>query len=236
MGNNPLNRTRIVIIDDQAIALHGMYALLNKPNDFQVVGRYVHSSDLLAELASLDADVLVMDFALAPDDMDGISLLRLLQTQYPTLAILVISAIYNSATVLLALHAGAKGFISKSMHTEELARAVGNVASGQIHLMPEMALELTQLFNTELTQHLPPFGNSAKQPSLDFSLLSPREQEVIQCFIDGMSVSEIADKFKRSIKTISGQKQTAMRKLGFSSDRSFLQHHNALNGSSVPLP
>ena len=236
MGNNPLNRTRIVIIDDQSIALHGMYALLNKSNDFLVVGRYVHSSDLLAELASVDADVLVMDFALAPDDMDGISLLRLLQMQYPTLAILVISAIYNSATVLLALHAGAKGFISKSMHAEELARAVGTVASGKIHLLPEMALELTQLFNTELTQPLPPFGNSATPPSLDFSLLSPREQEVIQCFIDGMSVSEIADKFKRSIKTISGQKQTAMRKLGFSSDRSLLQHHNALNGTSMPLP
>ena len=236
MGNQSLNRTRIAIIDDQAITLHGMYTLLNKLNGFQVVGRYVHSRELLAELAGLDADVLVMDFALGVDDMDGVSLIRLLQTQHPTLAIVVISAIYNSATVLLALHAGARGFISKSMHAEELARAVGNVANGQIHLMPEMALELTQLFNVDLTPHQHPAGDNVTQPSLDFSLLSPREQEVIECFIDGMSVSEIADKFKRSIKTISGQKQAALRKLGFSSDRNFLQHYEALHGTAAQLP
>ncbi|RYF49907.1 MAG: response regulator transcription factor, partial [Comamonadaceae bacterium] len=48
--------------------------------------------------------------------------------------------------------------------------------------------------------------------------LSQREREVLRCFLNGMTVGEIAKKFDRSAKTISTQKFTAYRKLGVSSD------------------
>jgi DNA-binding CsgD family transcriptional regulator len=48
--------------------------------------------------------------------------------------------------------------------------------------------------------------------------LSPREHEVLRCYLAGMSVSDIAAKFARSSKTISTQKQSALRKLGIRSD------------------
>lgn len=49
-------------------------------------------------------------------------------------------------------------------------------------------------------------------------MLSPKEQEVIRCFLTGMTVTDIAEKFSRSLKTVSGQKQSAMRKLGLKAD------------------
>ncbi|MGF6590101.1 helix-turn-helix domain-containing protein [Pseudomonas sp. 2835] len=48
--------------------------------------------------------------------------------------------------------------------------------------------------------------------------LSSREQEVIRCYLAGMTVSEIAKKFNRSLKTISTQKAAAFRKLGVTSN------------------
>jgi DNA-binding NarL/FixJ family response regulator len=48
--------------------------------------------------------------------------------------------------------------------------------------------------------------------------LTPKEQEVLRCFLDGMSVSSIAAKFSRSASTISTQKQSAYRKLGIKTD------------------
>jgi DNA-binding NarL/FixJ family response regulator len=48
--------------------------------------------------------------------------------------------------------------------------------------------------------------------------LSVKEREVIRCFLEGMSVTQIARKFNRSTKTISTQKSTAFRKLGVTSD------------------
>ncbi len=47
---------------------------------------------------------------------------------------------------------------------------------------------------------------------------TPKEQEVLRCFLDGMTVNSIAAKFSRSASTISTQKQSAYRKLGISSD------------------
>jgi len=56
--------------------------------------------------------------------------------------------------------------------------------------------------------------------------LSPREREVLRCCLEGMSVTQIAEKFARSVKTISGQKQAAFRKLGVRNDNELfkIQH------------
>ena len=62
--------------------------------------------------------------------------------------------------------------------------------------------------------------------------LSPREVEVVRCFLDGLSVSQIAVKFKRSRKTVSGQKQSALKKLGLRSDSELFKYsHDLMSGS-----
>ncbi|HBD32841.1 MAG TPA: DNA-binding response regulator, partial [Cupriavidus sp.] len=48
--------------------------------------------------------------------------------------------------------------------------------------------------------------------------LTEKEREVLRCFLDGITVNEIAAKFSRSKKTVSGHKQSALRKLGIRSD------------------
>jgi RNA polymerase sigma factor (sigma-70 family) len=75
-------------------------------------------------------------------------------------------------------------------------------------------------------------NTSASDSSLSAILsLSPREHEVLRCYLAGMSVSDIAAKFARSSKTISTQKQSALRKLGIRNDaelfasRKLLEEH-----------
>lgn len=69
------------------------------------------------------------------------------------------------------------------------------------------------------------------QRLLNDPTLSPKEREVLRCCLDGMSVSQISRKFMRSMKTISGQKQAAFRKLGVRTDAELfkLQHSLATN-------
>ncbi|WP_460164162.1 LuxR C-terminal-related transcriptional regulator [Pseudomonas sp. S2_F03] len=59
-------------------------------------------------------------------------------------------------------------------------------------------------------------------------ILSPKEQEVLRCCLEGMSVSQIARKFSRSMKTISGQKQAAFRKLGVRTDAELFKLEQSL--------
>jgi two-component system, NarL family, captular synthesis response regulator RcsB len=55
-------------------------------------------------------------------------------------------------------------------------------------------------------------------------ILSKRELEVVRLSVSGMTIKEISEKLNRSIKTISTQKNTAMRKLGLDRDSELFQY------------
>ncbi|HEY3983518.1 response regulator transcription factor [Cedecea sp.] len=220
---------RILTLDDHAILLRGLNAILQQEPDFKLVGSYDNSRDLIAELKVKTADVLVMDYSLSPGDMDGLNLLKVLKQRFPGLTVLVVSALYNSATVALALRYGAKGFIGKNQPEAELIQAIRVAASGKIYIEPEMALQLTQLqYSGPLMEKRESHTSQQVQQVVSLAALSPKEQEVIRCFMAGMTVTEIAEKFSRSIKTISGQKQTAMRKLGLKADHELFMIRDTL--------
>ncbi|HCK00043.1 MAG TPA: DNA-binding response regulator [Serratia grimesii] len=225
-NTNPL---RILTLDDHAILLRGLNTILQQEPDFKLVGSYGNSHDLLAVLNAQPADILVMDYSLAPDDMDGLNLLKVLQQRFPDLTVLVVSALYNSATVALALRYGAKGFIGKNRPEIELVQAIRVAASGKVYIEPEMALQLAQLqYSGPIMETGESHNAKQVQRAVSLAALSPKEQEVIRCFMAGMTVTEIAEKFSRSIKTISGQKQTAMRKLGLKADHELFMIRDTL--------
>ncbi|MCK3865572.1 helix-turn-helix domain-containing protein [Pseudomonas sp. B329] len=69
-----------------------------------------------------------------------------------------------------------------------------------------------------------------REGALSFVSLSNREQEVIRCYLAGMSITDIADKFNRSIKTISSQKTSAFRKLGVVSNNELFRIRHIIEG------
>ena len=132
------------------------------------------------------------------------------------------------AIVNLAIGAGANGFLGKSQPVEDLTVAIRTVASGQLYLSSMMAFKLDKkpVSGQERT------SANGDDPSGDTLLvsnvaLSPKEREVLRCCLEGLQVSQIALKFMRSRKTISGQKQSAYRKLGIRTDvELFRLQHN----------
>jgi DNA-binding NarL/FixJ family response regulator len=221
---------RIIILDDQQIFMRGVSNLLQHEFDIKLMGSISDSADL--DMLINDADILLMDFALSSCKKNGINLINELHHRYPDLHILVMSSFYSASNVSMALRSGARGFINKQASEAELINAVKVVGSGNVYLELEMALLLAQLHQDEVQatlEHEPP-----KQEALPVSLnsLSPKVQEVMNCLLEGMTVKDIAQKYGRSIKTISGQKQTGMRKLGLKTDNElYLLRHNLSNGA-----
>jgi two-component system capsular synthesis response regulator RcsB len=208
----------IALLDDHFLVLRGLSGVLSEHPRFTISGTFSNSRQLLDSLKASPVDVVIIDYELAPSDIDGLNLIKTLKRHYPQTAILVLSAHYNPATVALALRGGASGFIGKNRPSEELQRAVLAVVADHIYIEPEMTQLLAeQQFHGErlLNGDLSP-DNVKNATSL--SALTAKEQEVIRCFLTGMTVTEIAEKFNRSLKTISGQKQSAMRKLGVKAD------------------
>ncbi|HEP8703089.1 TPA: response regulator transcription factor [Pseudomonas aeruginosa] len=204
---------RVAILDDHAIVRQGLVSHLGGVSGVAVVGVYKNSRELMRDMYLAPADVLLMDFVLGRDELDGVSLIRILQMRFPACRLLVLSAHHDSATVSLALRVGARGFIGKDEDLSGLSKAIRMVVSGSVYLSAELSYKLADAIReSDDTLQL------SSDSGLQFAALSVREQEVIRCYLDGMTVTEIADKYKRSIKTISTQKTTAFRKLGVTSN------------------
>lgn len=191
------NPIRVALLDDHEFILKGLASHLRQAAGLTVVGSHSCSRAFRAMLAETPVDVALVDYSLGTDDLDGVALVKALRAHHPQLRILVVSGHAEAVTVRMLLREGADGFFAKSQDANGMVEAITRVMSGETYLPPSLG---------------------AISPAKPPSPLSPREWEVIRCFLDGMSVSQIAGKFNRSLKTISTQKSTAFKKLGVHTD------------------
>ncbi|WP_269791778.1 response regulator transcription factor [Stenotrophomonas sp. Iso1] len=217
---------RISVLDDHSLIQLAMKTRLSREADFAVVGIYANSRDMFALMPAVAPDLLIMDYVLADTEMDGLHLLGLIRRRFPGLCILVSSSTEKPSLVNLMLNGGANGFFGKSEDAELLIDAVRNVAAGETYVSPA----LQHALGRSPGLYIPQDGERIEdgQQLLDHAALSPREREVLRCCLDGMSVSQIARKFQRSTKTISGQKQSAYRKLGICTDAELFKLQSSL--------
>ncbi|MBP5949299.1 response regulator [Pseudomonas iridis] len=216
---------RIVLLDDHTLIREALEIRLSMESDFKVTGIYSGSPELLDALRTQQVDVLVLDYQLSDGELDGLRLIQLLRNHYPEMRILIFSSIERLATVNMAIRAGANGFFGKSQPTEELVRAIRVVALDRLYLSPAMSAEMDSTPQTALATTGQDSPVEGADTLVDYPALSPKEREVLRCCLEGMSVSQIADKFLRSRKTISGQKQAAMRKLNVRTDTELFKLH-----------
>ncbi|ONY50428.1 cable pilus system response regulator transcription factor CblR [Burkholderia cenocepacia] len=214
---------RVVILDDHAVVQHGIASYLTEKIGMEVAASFAKSRDLIRWLEAHHADVVLLDYTLGPGEIDGLNLVKLVNTRFPDCRILMMSSSDTPATVSMTMRAGALGFFGKSEDLGELAHAIRVVANGRPYISAELAarMESSATPDPRMADTKAAGGDGTltpeSGPSADLRL-SPREHEVLRCFLAGMSVSDIASKFSRSPKTISAQKQSAFRKLGIRSD------------------
>ncbi|MBS4087141.1 MULTISPECIES: response regulator transcription factor [Pseudomonas] len=216
---------RIALLDDHALIREGLKIRLSTESDFKIVGVHSSSAELQEALRTESADLLILDYQLSDGELDGLRLIQLLRSHYPEMRILIFSSLERPATVNMAIRAGANGFFGKSQQTEELVRAIRMVALDRLYLSPEMAADLDTTPAVQVPGTTDGASVAGGDALVDYPALSPKEREVLRCCLEGLSVSQIALKFMRSRKTISGQKQAALRKLNVRTDTELFKLH-----------
>ena len=216
-----MHQIRVAVLDDHPLILKALMHGISAENNMTLVGMFSTRTELFTFLSDQQIDALILDYHLADDDMDGILLIKHLRNSFPLLKILVSSTVEIPALVRLMFKAGVRGFIGKSEPHDNLMDAIRTVASGKFYITQKMQLEMDRI--AEPVKELQAYVETRKpnypvDKSELLQQLSPREMEVIRCYLEGMTIAQIAAKFIRSRKTISGQKQAALRKLGLRSD------------------
>lgn len=197
---------RVAVADDHPTLLAGMEHLLTGLDGITLAGLVTDSTALVSLLEKSPCDVVVTDFSMPHGRYgDGLSLLRFLKRRFPSVQLVVLTGMENGAVLQNILDVGVAGIVSKSDDLDHVERAIRNVRQGDHYLSPEVA---------RLLENPPkaPQGESGR------ARLTKREAEVLRLYAEGFSVTDIGLRVGRSSKTISAQKQSAMKKLGLRND------------------
>ncbi|MFM5781526.1 response regulator [Aeromonas caviae] len=212
--------SHVVLADGQAAVLAGLRSVVLQSPLLTVTGMAQTIAELMELLRRVPCDVLVCDFTFYNDPMsDGIPLIRQLRHHYPHITLIVLSSYDNVAMVRQLMGLGIRGFISKtSSDITQLPEIIRLTVQGESFVDSQTS--------KTLLNHIIDNGSTGHDSIAE---LSRREIEVVQLVVSGMSVTEIAAYSERHLKTISGQKKNAMRKLGVHTDSELINVWRKMN-------
>jgi DNA-binding NarL/FixJ family response regulator len=198
---------RVVLADDQPLIRAGFRMFVEPDPEVEVVGEAGTGREAVAMARSARADVVLMDIRMP--DMDGIEATRRIAAaeDLAGVRVLVLTTFENDDNVVLALRAGASGFLGKHVDPADLLHAIRVVAAGEALLSPAATRGLVSRF---LSQPVP----NALPAALELGALTDREREVLALVAYGLSNEEIAERLHLSPLTVKTHINRAMTKLG----------------------
>jgi len=190
----------ILVADDHPVVREGLAAMLSRFGDLQVAARAADGLEAMALALRLRPDVVLCDLRMP--GADGIEVSRRLKAELPGTAVLILSTFDDSAGILAALTAGARGYLLKDAPPEEIHRAVVDTVRGGTVLHPVAADKVARVRQDA----------GAAEP------LTGREIEVLALLAGGLANKEIAARLRLGESTVKTHLANVFRKLG-ASDR-----------------
>ncbi|MFJ9899724.1 response regulator [Streptomyces sp. NPDC091280] len=184
---------RVVVADDQTVVREGIVMLLGLLPGIEVVGAAGDGDEAVRLVAELAPDVVLMDLRMPR--CDGVEATRRIRADHPGTQVVVLTTFADDASLFPALHAGARGYLTKDAGGDEIVRAVHSVLSGDAGLSPSIQRRLLERLSD-------PEPQSLSDPAEPPDGLTAREIEVLVLIAEGLSNQEIARKLHVSTATV----------------------------------
>jgi DNA-binding NarL/FixJ family response regulator len=198
--------TTVLIADDQALIRVGLRKILEAEPDLEVVAAVGDGAEAVDEARRLGPEVALMDIRMPV--LDGIEATRRIAAAGGPTRVLILTTFGLDTYVYDALRAGASGFMLKDAPPEEIAAAVRIVASGDALLAPAVTRSVIEEFARR--DPVP----RARTPPRALADLTPREREVLDLLVRGLSNPEICARLFVSEATTKTHVARILQKLG----------------------
>lgn len=196
---------KILMADDHKIVREAIGSLLGNELGMEVIGEAEDGRTAVQLARELQPDIIVMEIAMP--NLNGIEATRQIIHELPNIKVIALSAYSDRRSVREMLKAGASGYLPKHCTFQELVSAIQKVASNQTYLSPQISRIVVEGYIHRSPEH----DDSA------YSVLTPREREVLQLIAEGKSTKAIAKELYVSTKTIEWHRSQLMKKLGVQS-------------------
>jgi len=193
---------RILIVDDHEMVRDGLSVMMEREEDFTVVGEAQNGKEAVEMVSELRPDVVLMDLRMP--EMDGVEAMRQIRAKQDDVKFLVLTTYDTDEYIFDAIQAGAKGYLLKDASREELFRAVRTVNRGDSLIEPAVVSRVLDRL-TELSRR------AAQGP--DHLALSEREVEVLQLMARGSANKQIAGDLSITESTVKTHVANIFQKL-----------------------
>ncbi len=192
---------KIMIADDHDIIREGIKNILKEHKEYEVVEEARDGREAVDKAGKIKPDILLLDISMPK--INGLDTIGQIKHVSPDTKILIISVHKANAYIVKAFRAGAKGYLQKENAGEELLPALRKIASGSVYLTGAVSEYIIGKVINEIE------GKPHKE-----TLLTDREQEIMQLVADGKSAKEIAKVLFISPRTVENYKNSLLKKLG----------------------
>lgn len=197
-----MQKVRVLLVDDHTVVRRGLRKILESTNEIEVVGEVGDGTSAVAEVASVQPDVVVMDVGLP--GQNGIEATRQIVGLAPATQVLMLSMHADEQYIQQSVAAGAKGYLLKDADDQDLVRAVLAVKRGDTYFSSALA--------RTATAECPP------------ELLSRREREVLAMVCSGQTNREVAGKLGLSVSTVETHRKHIIEKLDLHSTADLVRY------------
>ena len=192
------------LVDDHQMFRAGVRAELG--DAVEVLGEAADVESAVQGIRATNPEVVLLDVHLPGGG--GKAVLDTLKPERPDLVFLALSVSDAAEDVIAVIRAGARGYVTKTISSDELATAITRVRDGDAVFSPRLAGFVLDAFSGD-----PP--PTVADPQLE--QLSPREREVMRLIARGYTYKEIARQLSLSVKTVETHVSAVLRKLQLSS-------------------
>ena len=192
-------RIRVLLADDHSIVREGLQLMLERSEEFEVVGQARDGVEAVKAASELLPDVIVMDVMMPKKD--GVEACREIMESLPDTRVVMLTASTEADAVIEAVAAGATGYLQKVSGMDQLLSTVKVVAAGEMRLPTDVVRRVFARIRS---------GATAEEEAG----LTPREKEILASFSRGMSYAAIAEAREVKPVTIRNAIYTIQVKLG----------------------
>jgi DNA-binding NarL/FixJ family response regulator len=190
--------TTVVVVEDRKRIRETIVDLINGSEGLKCVSSYGSCETLLENLADVIPNVILMDIGLP--GMSGIEGVKAIKTRHPEIDVLMHTVYDDDEKIFQSILAGASGYVLKNVESEELIRAIREIRIGA-PMSAAIARRLLEMMR----------GKEAK-PAEEWNL-TPREMDILQWLVEGLSYKKIAEKLFISPLTVQSHIKKVYEKL-----------------------
>ncbi len=202
-------RIKVLIADDHGIIREALRSYLQKWTEFELVGEAKTGLEVLERCEEIVPDVVIMDISMP--SMNGIQCAQILSKRYPGTRILALTSYDDQEHLKESLLAGMNAYVLKRSFSEDLKLALLTVHRGGTYIDAAISNNLRLLLQGQ------------DQDSKD-NKLSERELQVISLIARGMSLKDVGNQLKISVKTVETYKARSLEKLNLKSRAELVEY------------